>query len=449
MDMLEISGGKGLNGCVCVEGAKNAALPIMAASIACHDTVQLSNVPNLVDVDTMSALLRTLGLRVTSSGPSALTIDTTAARGNVADYDLVRRMRASICVLGPLLARHRSARVSLPGGCNIGHRPIDLHLKGLSALGADLRVEGGYVVAEANELLGTEVDLSGPRGATVTGTCNVMVAASLARGTTVIRGAAREPEVCDLAEFLNRSGANIQGYGTSVMEIRGVEQLNGVCHRIIPDRIEAATLAIAAAATRGQVELQNVACEQMKAVLEALQEIGVTVEQRNTTLFVSVENELRPASITAMPYPGIPTDTQAQFMALLTSVAGASVVTDVVFPDRFMHVAELHRMGADIQMKNGAAVVSGGNRLSGAQVMASDLRASAALVIAALTAQGNSQIRRIYHLDRGYSALEKKLCRLGANVTRVTDQSHSASVKPPHMAQRKFSVNRSLDRQDN
>ncbi|HIF00011.1 MAG TPA: UDP-N-acetylglucosamine 1-carboxyvinyltransferase [Planctomycetes bacterium] len=432
MDMLVVQGGCTLRGDVYVDGAKNAALPIMAASILLAGDVRIKRVPDLVDVQTMSLLLQSLGAKVTRSEGS-LDIDTRDVASQHADYELVRRMRASVCVLGPLIARFGRASVSLPGGCNIGHRPIDLHLKGLAALGADLRIERGYVIAEASQLRGADVFLGGPGGSTVTGTCNVMTAACLAKGRTIIRAAASEPEVADLGRFLNDAGARISGLGTSTVEITGVEGLTSVTHTVIPDRIEAATFAIAAAATRGEISIHDVRPGQMTSVIEALRAIGVAIHVTDDRIDISASGPLRSVELAALPFPGIPTDTQAQFMALLATVAGISVVTDRVFPDRFMHASELVRMGAAVRREGASVVIDGGGRLTGTSVMASDLRASAALVIAALAADGESQIRRIYHLDRGYARLEQKLNGLGADVFRRPDVA--TSTKRPHYLQ--------------
>jgi UDP-N-acetylglucosamine 1-carboxyvinyltransferase len=444
MDMLTIQGGTPLRGTVRVEGAKNAALPIMAACLAVRGQVQLAQVPDLVDVATMTQLLQSLGCVINRTKTQTATIDADSANRSFADYELVRRMRASICVLGPLLARFGKAQVSLPGGCNIGHRPIDLHLKGLAALGADLRIENGYVVATATRLRGADVELGGPSGSTVTGTCNVMVAAALAKGRTTIRSAACEPEVVDLGNFLNAAGAQISGLGTSVVEISGVESLQGVTHTILPDRIEAATFAIAAAATRGNILIPNARTEDLTSVIDALRVMGVRIVSSSAGLEVSCHSELQPVDIVAMPYPGIPTDTQAQFMACLCTVQGVSKVRDAVFPDRFMHAAELLRMGANLQRHGDLTVVHGGQRLTGASVMASDLRASAALVIAGLAATDQTTVRRIYHLDRGYARLEEKLTALGAPVSRVPDSrvpdsSNTADIQPPHFKLQKRS----------
>jgi len=424
MEMLVVNGGSTLNGRIEVGGSKNATLPVMAAALAVDGPVLLRNVPNLVDVHTMSQLLQSLGADIRRQD-DRLEIDAQDADGIVADYDLVRRMRASICVLGPLLARYGSARVSLPGGCNIGHRPIDLHLRGLTALGANIRISGGYVVAEAGQLRGAEVQLDGRHGSSVTATCNVMTAAALANGDSILRGVALEPEIDCLADFLNACGADIHRADASTLVIRGVKQLHGSTAEMIPDRIETATLAIAAALTQGTVQIDNAPVQHLDAVLAALSRIGVNLQQQKTTLTIDARHSLTATDLTTAPYPGIPTDTQAQFMSLLATVQGTSVVTDRVFPDRFMHVSELVRMGADICRTGDAAVVRGVPHLSGAPLMACDLRASAGLLLAALAADGQSQIRRIYHLDRGYVRLEEKLNRLGANITRCEESALS------------------------
>ncbi|MCA9048563.1 MAG: UDP-N-acetylglucosamine 1-carboxyvinyltransferase [Planctomycetaceae bacterium] len=432
MDMFVVQGGTPLNGRVSVDGAKNSALPIMAASLMIAKPVVLERIPSLVDVATMSLLLTSLGADVAQNGSGNLVIDAASATRFSAHYELVRRMRAGICVLGPLLARFGRACVSLPGGCNIGHRPIDLHLKGLTALGADVQVTNGYVMAEAPRLRGAEICLSGVCGSTVTGTCNVLAAACTAQGRTVLSGAACEPEVVDFGNFLNAAGAQITGLGTSVVEVAGVEQLHEVRYRIIPDRIEAATLAIAAAATRGSVIIEDACPEHMTAVVDALQQVGVTVSVDASVIHVTAGHDLRPSAMAALPYPGIPTDVQAQMMALLTTVPGVSGVTDNVFPDRFMHAAELIRLGADIRRDGPTAVIDGGRPLTGTRLMASDLRASAALVIAALAAEGESRISRIYHLDRGYVRLEDKLKRLGGRVIRSADETGNTTLPEPH-----------------
>ena len=427
MDMLLVNGTGPLEGRVRVDGSKNATLPLMAAALMVDGPVELRNVPHLVDVQTMVQLLQSLGATVQQQ-QDRMEIDAGSASSVVADYDLVRRMRAGVCVLGPLLTRFGSARVSLPGGCNIGHRPIDVHLRGLSALGADIRLTGGYVVAEAKRLRGTDILLTGPCGSSVTGTCNVMTAAVLAHGRTVIRGAACEPEVGALAAFLTDCGGQISGAGSPTITIDGVDQLRGSNCKIIPDRIEAATLAIAAAISRGTVQIEDAPIDHLASVLARLRDIGVNVQTADSTLTVDARSPLKAANVSAVPYPGVPTDTQAQFMALLSTTEGTSMITDHVFPDRFMHVSELVRMGARIQRTGSVAVIQGISQLSGAPLMASDLRASAALLLAAVASDGPSELRRVYHLDRGYVRLEQKLNALGADITRCREPSVSARV---------------------
>ncbi|MCH8924338.1 MAG: UDP-N-acetylglucosamine 1-carboxyvinyltransferase [Planctomycetes bacterium] len=402
--------------------SKNAALPMMAASILATRPVWLEGVPEVVDVKTLSAVLGQLGVEVERQDDGALRIETVDPLPTRADYDLVRRMRASFCVLGPLLARRGRAVVSLPGGCNLGDRPVDLHLRGLSALGAELRIEGGYVVAEADELRGAEISLLGPHGATVTGTANVMTAAALARGTTIIRGAAREPEIVDLADFLNTLGARIMGAGEATIEIVGVDHLGGGAHRVIPDRIEAATLLIAGAITGGSVRVENARLEHLGAVLDVLDGAGADLSVSSDSVSISMQRRPRPIRVTTRPFPDVPTDVQPQLTALATIAEGRSEITEGVFPDRFMHVPELKRLGAKIERAGCRAVVDGVGRLAGAEVMASELRGGAALVLAALAAEGVSLVRRIYHVDRGHERLEQKLARLGARIERCRDQ---------------------------
>lgn len=421
MDMLVVRGGRPLRGTVTVGGAKNAALPIMAASLVANGTTVLHGVPDLVDVTTLSHVLRSLGAQVERRADGALLITVVDQQPCLADYELVRRMRASVCVLGPLLGRRKRACVSLPGGCNIGHRPIDLHLKGLRALGAEITIERGYVFAKADRLRGTDIYLGGSFGSTVTGTCNVMSAAILAEGTTTISAAACEPEVVDLGNMLNAMGARIAGLGTPLLRIEGVRELRAVEHTVIPDRIEAATLMIAAAMTRGELTIENVCADHLAAVTDVVRAAGATVTVEGSTMQVRAGNALRPVDVTALPYPGIPTDVQAQLTALLSLAGGISVVTDKVFPDRFMHIPELMRLGANIRREGASAIISGTNRFSGTCVMASDLRASAALLLAAIAADGESVIRRVYHLDRGYERLERKLNLVGADIRRVVD----------------------------
>ena len=422
MDMLVVRGGHPLRGTVTVGGAKNAALPIMAAALVAEGTTVLHNVPDLVDVTTLSHLLRSLGARVERRIDGALEITVVDQQPCLADYELVRRMRASVCVLGPLLGRRRRACVSLPGGCNIGHRPIDLHLKGLRALGAEITIERGYVFARADRLRGADIYLGGSFGSTVTGTCNVLSAAILAKGTTTISAAACEPEVVDLGNMLNDMGARIEGLGTPLLRIEGVSELHAVEHTVIPDRIEAATLMVAAAMTRGELTIDNVCPAHLAAVTDVLRATGARVEFAGTRGLIRSSGAPRPVDVTALPYPGVPTDVQAQLTALLALADGISVVTDKVFPDRFMHIPELMRLGAGIRREGASAIISGTHRLSGACVMASDLRASAALLLAALAADGESVIRRVYHLDRGYERLERKLNLVGAHIRRVVDE---------------------------
>lgn len=427
MEKFRIEGGRKLSGTVRVNGSKNAALPVMAASLAVRGQVTLHRIPSLLDVLTMEQLLVSLGANVTHRHPGSLVIDSQDTARAVASWEFVRKMRAGVCVLGPLLSRFGRACVSLPGGCQIGQRPIDLHLRGLAALGADLRLEGGYVVAECGRLQGTELNMAGPGGSTVTGTCNVLVAAATAAGSTIIRSAACEPEVRDLGRFLNAAGARISGLGTSVIEIHGVDELHTAEYSIISDRIEAATLALAAAITQGDVLIQDAPVEDMGCVIRTLQEMGVQTQQSDSGIRVRSGTQHHPLTLMATPFPGLPTDTQAQFTAFLALVPGTSVVADRVFPERFMHVPELVRLGADIHVAAGAAVIRGVNGYRGAAVTASDLRASAALVLAALAAEGTSEVHRVHHLDRGYSAFECRLNQLGASVIRLPDPEESSA----------------------
>lgn len=432
MDMFVVEGGVPLRGSVAVGGAKNAALPILAAAIAAGGTSCIRKVPRLVDVRTLISLLRSLGLSVEWTAEDEIRLAVVSEENCTAEYDLVRKMRASVCVLGPLLARRGRACVSLPGGCNIGERPIDIHLRGLAALGADIRVERGYVVATAKRLTANTIDLSGPHGSTVTGTCNVMVAAALARGTSILHAAACEPEVVDLGQYLNAMGAMIEGLGTPTLRIEGVAELNGTQHTLIPDRIEAATLLIAAGITRGEIKVANVRTDHLEAVLRKLREIGLLIEPAGNDLIAVGQGNFSSSNCSALPYPGLPTDLQAQLTAWLAIVPGQSRIVDDVFPDRFMHVSELVRMGARIRRESLGTAIEGVERLQGACVMVSDLRAGAALVLAALAAEGESVIRRIYHLDRGYDALDRKLASLGARIRRVQDSPEQlpAALKP-------------------
>jgi UDP-N-acetylglucosamine 1-carboxyvinyltransferase len=430
MECLRINGGVRLHGTVACSGSKNAALPIMAASILVDGSTVLRGVPDLVDVDTLSLLLGHLGVEVKCDALGDLHLTIVDSRPTTAEYELVRRMRASFCVLGPLLARRGRAVVSLPGGCNIGTRPVDLHLAGLHALGADLRIERGYVIAEAKQLRGARVDLRGPHGSTVTGTANVLSAATLATGKTTITGAAIEPEIVDLGQFLIAAGADISGLGTDTLEINGVERLQGVPHPIIPDRIEAATLLIAAAMTQGTVSVVGARAEHLTAVLDALSAVGVDVARGHDKITVHAGSRPRSVDLIARPYPGMPTDVQAQMMALLALAEGTSHIADDVFPDRCQHIDELNRLGARIERRDKLAIIDGVRRLSGAEVLASDLRASAALVLAGLTATHETTIHGIEHLDRGYERLEVKLAELGAQVTRHNAAALTSGVQP-------------------
>jgi len=413
---LLIEGGVPLKGEVAVSAAKNAALPALAAALLTSGRLTLTNVPDLGDVRTMLRLLATLGAVVTRRGREA-TVTVERVASDLAPYELVSTMRASVLVLGPLVARHGSARVALPGGCAIGVRPIDQHLKGLASLGAEIAIENGYVVARASRLKGARIatDL-----VTVTGTENLMMAAVLAEGTTVIENAAREPEVGDLAALLTAMGARVHGAGTERLEIEGVRELNGAIHRVVPDRIEAATLLVAGAITRGDVRVTDMVPDHVAAVLAKLEECGAAVERGPSWVRVRADDRPRPADIVTSPFPGFPTDMQAQLMTLLGLADGESKVTETIFENRYMHAAELARMGARISTEGSVAVIRGVETYQGAPVMASDLRASAALVLAGVAARGRTEVSRIYHLDRGYERLETKLGALGARIERRT-----------------------------
>jgi len=419
MQSLLIRGGIPLHGNVRISGAKNAVLPIMAAALLTAESCVIRRVPNLTDVRYMGRILQGLGAKVEFEGDT-VRIQAAKVKGH-ADYEIVRKMRGSICIMGPLLARLKKAAVSLPGGCVIGARPINLHLKGLDALGAKIRIEKGYVQATARTLVGAPMFLGGRAGSTVLGTANVMMAATLAKGVTVIESAACEPEVVDLANFLNAMGARISGAGSPTVNVIGVKALHGAEHEVIPDRIEAATFAIAAAATNGEVKLLGTKPQHLHAVLDKLDEAGVDVQQRASGLVVRRKGQLKPVDVTTLPYSGFPTDVQAQMMALMTLTPGISIITERIFESRFMHVSELARLGAEVEIEGPSAIVKGGRRLSGAPVMASDLRASAALVIAGLAARGTTQVNRVYHLDRGYEDIDAKLRKLGARIQRIEE----------------------------
>jgi UDP-N-acetylglucosamine 1-carboxyvinyltransferase len=422
MESFLIKGGVPLHGEVAISGSKNAALPIMAATLLTDEPCVIRRVPDLSDTRFMVKILESLGATAKFEN-GTLTVHAKKIRG-YADYELVRKMRGSICIAGPLLARLNKARISLPGGCIIGARPINLHLKGFESLGAKIKIEGGYVDASAKKLVGNSMFLGGRAGPTVLGTANIMMAATLADGVTVIESAACEPEVVDLAKFLNAMGANISGAGSPTIAITGVEKLHGAEHEVIPDRIEAATFIIAAAATNGEVTIKNCRGDHLRAVIDKLNEAGVSVERKGENLIArrkTKNGKLKSVDVTTLPYSGFPTDAQAQMMSLLVLAPGISIITERIFESRFMHVSELARLGADIEIEGPSAIVKGGKPLSGAPVMASDLRASAALVIAGLAAKGTTQVNRIYHLDRGYEKMDAKLRKLGARIQRVEE----------------------------
>lgn len=439
MDVFVIEGGRKLSGSLRVNGSKNAALPLLAATLLTDAPVTLRDVPELSDIFNMLRLLGELGVENERDGTTIRLqgVDETEVH---ARYDIVRTMRASICVLGPMLARRGTARVSMPGGCAIGQRPVDLHLRGLEALGARIELEGGDIVArvpQSGRLIGDTVFLGGPFGSTVLGTANVMSAATLAEGTTVIECAACEPEIVDLADMLISMGARIRGAGSPRITIEGVESLGGTDHTVIPDRIEAGTYMCAAAATGSTIELTNCPLDAMMSPIDRLEAIGVHIDptdyprgvladnpmRRSCT--ISAPEPLRSVQITTQPHPGFPTDLQAQFMAMLCLAQGNSVITEKIFPERFLHVAELTRMGAQVHRHGTTAVISGVGKLTGAPVMASDLRASAGLVIAAMAAEGTTVVNRVYHIDRGYEKLEERLCSVGASITRMSESELS------------------------
>jgi UDP-N-acetylglucosamine 1-carboxyvinyltransferase len=417
MDAIRIRGGKPLRGKVQVSGAKNAALPILCATLLSDGESVLRNVPALRDIDTTAALIRFLGRGCDIDPPRARIAASTGDVRPEAPYELVKQMRASVLVLGPLLARYGRARVSLPGGCAIGARPIDQHLKGLEAMGANIKLVHGYVHAESSRLRGAEICFDLP---TVTGTENLMMAAALAKGRTTLVNAAREPEVEELGRVLNKMGAHVEGAGTDIITIEGKDELAPFDHAIIADRIEAGTFMVAAAATRGDVEVVGAPLEDLEPVVVKLRRAGVEVAREADAVRVRVPGKLRAVNVTTAPHPGFPTDMQAQFMVLMCAAEGESVVTETIFENRFMHVPELLRMGANIEVRGHTAIVNGVSQLSGASVMATDLRASASLVIAGLVAsEGETEVQRVYHLDRGYEHIEKKLAGLGADVKRI------------------------------
>ncbi len=416
MDKLLIQGGSVLSGEVAISGAKNAALPILCASLLTAEPLHFTNVPHLNDISTMLRLLGDMGVDVTMDGVDGLVLNGGGLNNPVASYEMVKTMRASILVLGPLVARGGEARVSLPGGCAIGARPVDQHIKGLQAMGAEVKVEQGYVHAKATRLKGARIctDM-----VTVTGTENLMMAACLAEGETVIENAAREPEVVDLANCLVSMGARISGAGTDVIRIQGVDKLHGATHAIMPDRIETGTYLCAAAATGGDIRLLKTSAAYLDTVVDKLMDAGCEITTERDAIRLQAPQRLKAVSLRTAPYPAFPTDMQAQFMAINCVADGVATIRETIFENRFMHVNELMRLGANIQIEGNNAIVRGVDRLEGATVMATDLRASASLVIAGLVAQGETLIDRIYHLDRGYERIEEKLARLGASVKRV------------------------------
>ena len=422
MDAIQVEGGAPLKGKVSISGAKNAALPILAAALLVEGEVRLEGVPDLRDIRTMLKLLKELGCAVERCSDGSLVLSVTDSRAVEAPYRIVKEMRASFCVLGPLLARRGRARVSMPGGCNLGVRPVDLHLKGFRALGARIDIEAGYVTAQG-PLRGDEVFLAGAFGSTVLGTANVMMAATLTPGRTIIEGAACEPEVADLARFLVACGARIEGIGSHRLVIDGVEKLHGTSWRMIPDRMEAGTFMACVAASGGDVTLEGADPAHMGAVLESLRAAGASVERMKGGIRVVQEARPRPLDLTTLPYPGFPTDLQAPFAASLVVASGMSVVTEKIYAERFMHVPELNRMGASIRKQGSSSIIHGVDRLSGAEVMASDIRGGAALLVGALAARGRTTVHRVYHIDRGYERIETKLAALGGRVKRVASST--------------------------
>jgi UDP-N-acetylglucosamine 1-carboxyvinyltransferase len=417
MDKLIVTGGISLRGEIKISGAKNAALPVLVASLLTNETVSIGNVPHLQDITTTMELLGRMGVRLVVGDKMVIEANSSQNTSIRAPYELVKTMRASILVLGPLLARFGEAEVSLPGGCAIGSRPVNLHIKGLQAMGAEINLEGGYIRARAKRLKGAHIfmDL-----VSVTGTENIMMAATLAEGTTIIENAAREPEVADLAKCLNAMGAKITGAGTDVITIEGVERLHGAVHDVIPDRIETGTYLVAGAMTRGAVRLRNARPDLLQAVLDKLREAGAVIDTGPNWISLDMQGK-RPKGVTlrTAPYPAFPTDMQAQFIALNAIAEGSGTVTETIFENRFMHVYELQRMGASIDMEGNTAIVRGVDKLKGAPVMATDLRASASLALAGLVAEGETIVDRIYHIDRGYECIEEKLAQLGARIRRV------------------------------
>ncbi|MEM7807671.1 MAG: UDP-N-acetylglucosamine 1-carboxyvinyltransferase [Planctomycetota bacterium] len=450
MDSLLIQGGRPLNGRVDISGSKNASLPMLAACLMADGPTRLHGVPRLSDIASMIELLRSLGCDITRNDPPSLgatgkidfagrpaldgplDIDPVDESPDTCTYDLVKTMRASVCVLGPMLAKRGRVRFSVPGGCAIGDRPIDLHIRGLKKLGATFRQDGGYIIGEAPDggLRGTTLYLGGARGPTVLGTINVLCAAALANGTTHIVGAACEPEVADVAQILNKMGAQIRGAGSPEIVIEGVDRLVGVTHTVIPDRIETGTFVLAAAMTQGELRLRNARRDHLIAVIDAYEQAGICVEDddENGELVAHAPDGLKPVDVTTQPYPGFPTDLQAQFMAAMCLADGGSIITERIYPERFTHVAELNRLGANVVKEGPSAIVRGGGKLQGATVMCTDLRASAALLLAGLAAFGETRLDRIYHIDRGYEKLEEKLQAVGGRIERVNDKTDAQII---------------------
>lgn len=423
MEKLIINGNIPLIGEIRISGAKNAALPILAASLLSGAPIQISNIPHLQDVTTIVSLLSQMGVRITLDERSNIEVNAASLESFHAPYELVRTMRASVLVLGPLLSRFGEAEVSLPGGCAIGTRPVDQHLKGLQAMGADIKIENGYIKAKAKRLKGATIVMD---IITVTGTENIMMAATLAQGQTIIHNAAREPEVEDLANFLNALGAKVSGAGTSTIVIDGVDELGGGCYHVLPDRIETGTYLAAAAITRGKIKLKNTRPDLLESVLLKMEETGAIIDTGADWISLDMQGRRpRAINISTAPYPAFPTDMQAQMMAVNAVAEGTGVITETVFENRFMHVQELQRMGANIALKGNTAICTGINNLHGAPVMATDLRASASLVLAGLAASGETAIDRIYHIDRGYECIEEKLAQLGAKIHRIPSETEN------------------------
>ena len=421
MDKLIVEGGKRLSGEINISGAKNSCLPILAATLLTDEKCTISNVPDLKDVNTMIRILESLGRKVEKTGDVVVVLPG-QVKNVIASYDLVSTMRASVAVLGPLLGRYKEARVSFPGGCVIGPRPIDLHLKGLRALGARIVIEEGYLIASCEKLKGEKIYLGGHFGSSVLATANILMASVYAEGITIIEDAACEPEIIDLVTFLKAMGAQIDGGGTPTIKVHGVKTLTGAEHSIIPDRIETGTYMLAAIITDGRLVLKNTTVEHNLALIDKIKECGGVVEEVSCGIEVYRSSRLiKPTHISTLSYPGFPTDLQAQMMSFLALCDGISVITEKIYPERFIHISELNRMGAEIILEGSSAIVRGVKKLSGAPVMASDLRASAALVLAGLVAEGSTEISRIYHLDRGYEHIEEKLSKVGAKVSRIKE----------------------------